>query len=155
MKKIKIYLDTCTFNRPFDDQIKLEIKFEAEAKIHIQEKIKHGELALIWSYVLEYENANNPFPMRKYTILQWKKIAEYYIFENDQIINRSNEFIKMGLKSKDALHISCAIASEANYFITTDKKILKKLKYSKEITAINPVSFLLALEELNENRQRN
>ena len=89
MKKIKIYLDTCTFNRPFDDQIKLEIKFETEAKIHIQEKIKHGELLLIWSYILEYENANNPFPMRKYTILQWKKIAEYHIFENDQIINRS------------------------------------------------------------------
>ncbi len=41
--KIRIYLDTCSFNRPFDDQMQLNIKFEAEAKIHIQEWIKEGK----------------------------------------------------------------------------------------------------------------
>ncbi len=44
---MRIYLDTCSFNRPFDDQVHLDVKFEAEAKIHIQEYIKEGKLELV------------------------------------------------------------------------------------------------------------
>ena len=47
-----IYLDTCTFNRPFDSQIRPNIKLETEAKIFIQDKIRSGELVLVWSYIL-------------------------------------------------------------------------------------------------------
>ena len=35
---MKIYLDLCCFNRPFDDQTKARIKLETEAKLVIQEK---------------------------------------------------------------------------------------------------------------------
>ncbi len=147
MKKKIIYLDNCTFNRPFDDQTRLEIKFEAEAKLHIQEMIKNGTLELVWSCILEYENAQNPFPYRKYTILQWKKIAKYYILGNNDIIKKAQEIISFGLKSKDAIHISCAIEAEADYFITTDKDILKKMRNFRETTVIDPVNFILKLEE--------
>lgn len=36
---MKIYLENCCFNRPFDDQNQLKIKLEAEAKLHIQAEI--------------------------------------------------------------------------------------------------------------------
>jgi len=36
-KKLRIYLDICTFNRPFDDQNQLKIKLETEAKLFIQQ----------------------------------------------------------------------------------------------------------------------
>jgi hypothetical protein len=44
---MKIYLDSCCFNRPFDDQSKLRIRLEAEAKFKIQEDVRSGTYKLI------------------------------------------------------------------------------------------------------------
>ncbi|HDM77207.1 MAG TPA: PIN domain-containing protein [Deltaproteobacteria bacterium] len=139
-------LDNCTFKRPFDTQERVEVKFEAEAKIHIQDKIRKGALVHVWSYILEFENAINPFPVRKLAILQWKRIAKYNVIETEKIVKKAVELQNAGLKSKDALHIACAIEAKADYFITTDKTILKKLKDYKEISVVDPVSFLMAPE---------
>lgn len=57
---MKIYLDNCCFNRPFDDQSLLIIQLETEAKLNIQEKIKSGDISLGWSYILDFENNANP-----------------------------------------------------------------------------------------------
>jgi predicted nucleic acid-binding protein len=146
-KKIIVYLDNCTFNRPFDDQQRIDIKLESEAKIYIQDKIRIGKIELVWSYILEFENAQNPFAIRKHTIYQWKKRALQTMVENNQIIERATQFEQMGLKSKDALHIACAVEAKAEYFITTDKTILKKLGKNLQISIINPVNFLMELEE--------
>ena len=51
---MKVYLDNCSFNRPFDDQSSMRIKLETEAKLFVQEKILIGKLQLIWSHILEY-----------------------------------------------------------------------------------------------------
>ena len=56
-----IYMDLCCFNRPFDDQSFLAIQVETEAKLNIQEQIRQGKLDLCWSFVIDYENAANPF----------------------------------------------------------------------------------------------
>jgi len=37
-----IYLDTCCFNRPFDDQSQTRIRFETEAKLELQQQV-HSE----------------------------------------------------------------------------------------------------------------
>ena len=58
---MRIYLDNCSFNRPFDNQSLLTIRLETEAKLDIQEKIKSGYFSLGWSYILDYENNANPF----------------------------------------------------------------------------------------------
>jgi len=53
-----------------------------------------------------------------------------------------------GVKSKDALHIACAIEGKAEYFLTTDDKLLKKLAETKELIVINPVNFIPILESM-------
>ena len=45
--KLKLYLDNCCFNRPFDDQGFIKIRLETEAKLFIQEKIKLGEYKIV------------------------------------------------------------------------------------------------------------
>jgi hypothetical protein len=42
MAKIRIYLDNCAYNRPFDDKDQITIRMEAEAKLQIQENIRKG-----------------------------------------------------------------------------------------------------------------
>lgn len=48
---MRVYLDNCCFNRPFDNQDNILIRLETEAKLTVQEKIKSGIFELAWSYV--------------------------------------------------------------------------------------------------------
>ena len=65
---MKIYLDNCCYNRPFDDQTQIKIHLETVAKLHIQNQIKRGFYNLVWSYILDYENKNNPYDDKKFQI---------------------------------------------------------------------------------------
>ena len=145
---MKIYLDNCSFNRPFDDQSFMRIKLETEAKLFVQEKILIGKLQLIWSHILEYENMQNPFIERRNAIIEWKKIATKKIGDTKNVVARAYEFTRHGVKSKDALHIACAIEGKAEYFLTTDDKLLKKLAKTRELIVINPVNFIPILESM-------
>ncbi len=143
---MRIYMDNCCFNRPFDDQSQLKVKLEAESKIYIQENILLKKLELVWSYILDYENTANPFDERRNSIQIWKNHATDDIVENDKIINKAETIQLKGIKSKDALHIACAIFSKSDYFITTEDSILKKLKDFDEINIIDPINFIRSIE---------
>jgi predicted nucleic acid-binding protein len=142
MKKIKIYLDNCCFNRPFDDQSQIRIRLESEAKLKIQDEIQAGRLELVWSYILEAENEANPFEERKKAIEDWKNNAKIDVNENPEIIEKAIILTQIGLRSKDALHIACAISVACNYFLTTDDKILNKNSQIDELTIIDPFGFI-------------
>jgi len=43
---MKLYLDNCCFNRPFDDQTQLKIQLETQAKLAVQNMIYNGELVI-------------------------------------------------------------------------------------------------------------
>ena len=104
-------------------------------------------MQLVWSYILEYENAQNPFHHRKAMIGKWKKMAHYHVFESAEILKRARYYEKKGLKAKDALHIACAIEAGANCFLTTDRDIIRKMQNEKIIRVMNPVSFVMEQEE--------
>lgn len=139
---MKLYLDNCMFNRPFDDQSNIKILLEAEAKLKIQENIRSGLYELVWSYMLDYENEKNPFRERREQIGKWKKYARTDIEAADGIIHLANSLHHLGLKKFDALHIACAVAAEADYFLTTDKGILKKSEFIKDIQVKDPIDFI-------------
>ena len=40
---MRIYLDICSFNRSFDDQSRMKIKLEADARLFIQNEILEGD----------------------------------------------------------------------------------------------------------------
>jgi len=143
---MKIYLDNCCFNRPFDDQDQIRIRIEAEAKLYIQTLIDKRELELVWSYILDYENMANPYEFRQLVIQKWKKKATVNIRENENVLSYAEQLVKKDLKAKDALHIACAIEAGCTYFITTDDKILNKNSFIKSIEIINPIDMLDILE---------
>lgn len=144
--EMKIYLDNCCFNRPYDDQSFLTIRLETEAKLDIQEKIKSGRLSLGWSYVLDFENSANPFMERRTEIQKWKDIADSFVNEKDEILLKIHELTAIGLKSLDALHIACAVSLQCQYFLTVDKGILKKTTEYSEIKTTNPINFIIEWE---------
>ena len=143
-KPYRLYLDNCCFNRPFDNQEQLKIKMETEAKLYIQNSILLGKYELVWSYILEFENNQNPYKERRNAIYDWKKYASIFCVENDRIIAFADTLFSKGIKVKDALHIACAVEANADFFITTDKKLINTV--IPEIKVINP---LIVIDELN------
>ena len=139
---MRIYLDNCCFNRPFDDQSQIRILIETEAKLRIQEKIRDGMFKLVWSYILDYENSKNPFEDRKLQINGWKKYAVTDIQENSEIIEKADFLNLNGFKKLDSLHIACSIISKSDYFLTTDDKILNLSNKVKEIKLFDPIGFI-------------
>ena len=150
MGKIKIYLDNCCFNRPYDDQSFIKIKIETEAKIFIQTQIKEGKFHLIWSYILDYENDLNPYANRKNSILKWKYLSEEDIEENSDILKTVEELEKNKIFGKDALHIACAIYSKVDFFITTDYNLIRKASSLNNLKVINPIDFINIEEEFGK-----
>ena len=143
---MKIYLDNCCYNRPFDDQSQIRIRLETEAKLFIQEKILDGKLDLVWSYIIDYENLFNPFEERKKSVAAWKYRSVLDISEISDIIDIAKGVQQHGVKSKDALHLACAIAASCDYFLTTDDDLVKNLAVLDKIKTINPISFIKVLE---------
>lgn len=139
---MRIYLDNCCFNRPFDDQRHLRIRLEAEAKLGIQEMIREKMVGLAWSYILDFENELNPFEPRRMLIRQWKEYAEADTDETSEIVERSQTFVQIGLRAKDALHVSCAIALGCDYFLTTDDQLIKKAAGIAEVRVTDPITFV-------------
>lgn len=144
---MRIYLDNCTFNRPYDDQMQLPIKLESEAVLYIQTLISEGSIEAVWSYILEFENRRNPYQDRRVEIKRWQEIAIVNVKPNQSIEIKANQFNQKGIKPLDALHLGCALHGDCDYFITVDKGILKKAQSVTEIKIISPIDFLDCLKE--------
>nr|VFK66513.1 MAG: hypothetical protein BECKUNK1418G_GA0071005_10966 [Candidatus Kentron sp. UNK]VFK71863.1 MAG: hypothetical protein BECKUNK1418H_GA0071006_10856 [Candidatus Kentron sp. UNK] len=138
-KMMRLYLDNCAFNRPFDDQSHIRVRLEAEAKLYLQGRIEEGKTARAWSYILDIENDQNPFEEKKNAIAKWKRLAVVDVEETESLKERADSFVASGVKAKDVLHVSAAIEGKADFFITTDDRLLKKLAGTTEIQAANPI----------------
>lgn len=143
---MRLYLDNCAFNRPFDDQSYIRIRLETEAKLYIQGQIKDGHLELVWSYILDFENAQNPFSDRRTAIKKWIAFCAIDIVETPALIEKAKQLLAFGIKSKDALHIAAAVAANADYFLTTDDKLLNKTDLIKDVKLMNPIEFVKVLD---------
>lgn len=143
--RVRVYLDNCCFNRPYDDQSQFKIHLETQAKLNIQSEIIQGKHELAWSFILEYENEQNPYDIRKNAIKEWKNVAKYTTGLNDEIYQYAKELLTKGIKEKDALHVACAANLKCDVFLTTDKKLLNTPV--PEICIMNPINFVYEMEE--------
>ncbi len=145
---MRIYLDNCCFNRPYDDQDTLTVRMETEAKLQLQRMVKSGSLNLSWSYVLDFENAANPFEERKSEIQRWRSLADICVEETPSILDTMRDAVAHGLRPLDALHVACAVEMQCEVFLTVDKGILRKAALFKRIRILNPID--LAMEKEGE-----
>ena len=144
---MKVYLDNCCYNRPYDDQSQLRISFETQAKLKIQEMIRDGAIELASSYVLMYENSKNPHQLRQNTIKRFvnDNISTYIDVDcADEVKELARTIMSTGVKTADAQHVACAILAESDFFISTDDRLLKY--QSDEIRIMDPISFIMEME---------
>ena len=125
---MKLYLDMCVYNRPFDDRRQPRIIIETQIFIVLMEMISEGRFDLINSFALEYENSKNPNIENILKISDFLGYSTNYISYDEGILERSLELEKRGLSGMDAIHIACAEKAKADFFVTCDDKLIKKLE---------------------------
>lgn len=144
---MRVYLDNCCYNRPYDDQSQLKIHMESQAKLDIQQQIRDGRLELAASYILEAENSVNPFEMKRTDIQAFvDQHANVFIGINKdrEVRKLASEIMRFGVKLMDACHVACAMLAGCEIFFSTDKRLLKY--QTDKIRIINPVTFIIEQE---------
>lgn len=139
---LKIYLDNCCYNRPYDDQSYANVFLETQAKLYIQELIREGKVKMFSFYILMYENSRNPFTNRRISIANFLKnaVGVVDIDKSEEVVSLATKIKATGIKSKDSLHIASAIIAECDYFITTDYRLLKY--HTEKIKMKSPAEFI-------------
>lgn len=144
---LKIYLDACVYNRPFDDQKQPRIAIEAMEVLVLLSKIESGAIKLIGSFALEYENDKNPYTERRDMVADMLSLAQGCVGYSDGVINRAKKIQNAGIMAMDAIHLACAEEAKVDYFITCDNVLLKKALRIKEQLKVRVVSLLSFMSE--------
>ncbi|MDD2722432.1 MAG: PIN domain-containing protein [Methylovulum sp.] len=140
---MKIYLDNCCLNRPFDNQADLRIHLEAEAVKTIITLVEQRTWQLIGSSILKFEIAKLTDNSRKRELALMESLASEIIVINQQIAEKAKQFENFGLQAFDALHLACA-ENNADVLLTVDDKFIRKAKNITKlgINICNPIVWL-------------
>ena len=60
--------------------------------------------------------------------------------QKDTVENIAGDIISTGVGFADAIHVACAVVAACQFFITTDKRLLKYKR--NDITIISPIDFI-------------
>jgi predicted nucleic acid-binding protein len=147
---MRIYLDTSVYNRPYDDQTQAKIYLESQAVLIILNLIETRQIESVNSSVLEYENQKNPFLIIQKAIKKYLTKTSLFQPLSETIRQKAKKLETGGIKPIDALHIASFEASQSDYFITCDQRLLNRCK-ALAIPAINPIDFIKELDNENQS----
>ena len=142
---MRIYLDVCCLNRPFDDQSQHKILLEAEAVKIIFDKIESQDWKIISSEVVDLEISKIPDHVRKQQVELLASVYHKKIMINNEVVKISKTIQLLGIKAFDALHIGCAIYAKVDVFLTTDDELIQKYEANKDcfnIRIANPLEWV-------------
>lgn len=144
--KVKVYLDASALNRPFDDQRLPRNRLETEAVIIILDQIEQGNVTMIGSSALFYENLKSPLVYRREYVAAYLALASVLVTADEALRERAREIVQQGILPLDALHLASAERAAADCFLTCDDRMLRKAQRGKltvEVKVSTPVEFII------------
>jgi predicted nucleic acid-binding protein len=145
---MRIYLDCCSLQRPFDDRTQPRIAVEAEAVLIVLAMCESGTVKLISSEPLQLEIALIPDKDRKANALAILGLASEFVEVTAEVEALAWSLGAEGIKPLDTLHIACASVVKADYFCTCDDKLMRKAKVISglDTRVVSPVELVMELD---------
>lgn len=143
---MKIYLDACCLNRPFDDHTQDRVRLESEAVLSILTQSKIRNWLLLNSEIIDIEISKIPDSEKRQKVGILSSLLKPLIIIDENVEKRAISLEDLGFGSYDALHIACAEKGKANILLSTDDKFLSKSFQHKDILKVrveNPVIWLM------------
>jgi len=144
--RVRVYFDTCTLNRPFDDQGQARIRLEAEAVGHLLQAVEAGRLEWVTSEVVAFEIARTRDLARRALLQVLLRQATRSVPLSAAVGQRAREFRARGVRDLDALHLAAAEAAPVETLVTTDEQFGRAaggLTPPSTVRVMNPVTFAL------------
>ena len=142
---LKLYLDNCCYNRPFDDLEQEKINLEANAIENIFRKHINKKVEIYKSMAIDFEISKIKSDTKRrqvedlYDAMDLSQIAYSH-----KIKQRALELKQYNIKDMDSLHLAFAESKDIDYFITTDKLLINASKRANlKVKVINPVEFIM------------
>ncbi len=145
---MKIYLDTCSLQRPLDNKTELRILLESEAVLGLLALCESGTVELLSSEALIFEVERNPHLTRQEYALEILARAKSFVVLEPPVEKRARELSALGFKPLDALHLASAEAGRADYLCTCDDRFLKRARTIKRLgtKAVSPLELIGEIE---------
>lgn len=138
-----LYLDSCCYNRPFDDLSQIRVRLEAVE--WILEESRSGRFTIVTSDYLSLELIRNPDPAKRADTLAMSGYTGLHVVLSAVLARRAEEIETLGITGFDALHIASAEAAGCDYLVTTDDGLLKKSKRHSnhlKVSILNPIEIV-------------
>jgi predicted nucleic acid-binding protein len=148
---MKIYLDNCCLNRPFDDLSQDRVYLEAEAILSIVARCVKGEWDLLGSGIIELELSKLTNAERLEQVRTLYSAVRTRITLTPEAESRAVFFGQAGIKPFDSLHLALAEKGGADVFLTTDDRLLRAAdKIDLRTRAANPVTWLMEVTKVEQ-----
>ena len=136
---MRIYLDNCCYNRPYDNQSQQRINDETES---IFRAINHKENIIIGSDTLILEMAQiKDVDLQLDIVAMYSQTIKEEVSTNEEVEKIADSIMsESSIHKMDALHLASAIVGKAEIFLTVDDKLIKSCsKLNLNMKVINPV----------------
>ncbi|GHV54640.1 hypothetical protein FACS1894206_07850 [Deltaproteobacteria bacterium] len=145
---MKIYMDVCCLNRPFDNQTHNRVRREAVAITDILVRCRSGIWTLAASEVIEFELSATRDRDKLSHMRELYSIARNRLVVTEVHKVRARILQEHGLSFFDSLHLALAEASGQDVFLTTDDKLFKQAGTANlDIRVANPVTWFMEVEQ--------
>lgn len=151
---MRIYLDNCCYNRPFDDQSQPRIREETDAISAIITRTLASDDIILGSDILLFEVRKIKAKDKHRAISDvLDKIVGENISVNEEILFRTAAIMTSSkVHQMDATHLACAEFGNADIFLTTDDKLIKACKnLDLKFRVSNPATYLKEVIEHDRN----
>jgi hypothetical protein len=139
----RLYLDVCTFCRPYDEQTSLRIRLETDAYYLILSHLEGEDYVAVISSVHfaevgDFEDARERLELEALL----RRLQTPMGYSPEAVRRRAIELVDLGFGVADAAHVAFAETS-ADVLISCDDDLLKKCrKHVNRLRVCNPVSFV-------------
>lgn len=123
---MRIYLDTCCYNRPFDDLSQDRVLIESEAVARLLVRVQQAAVVLVVSDALLFELRRNPSPDRRRVLLGMAALASEHVRMTPTVRALAHQVRALGFGDLDAAHLASAAIAGVDGFLRVDDRLLQK-----------------------------
>jgi predicted nucleic acid-binding protein len=132
---MKVYLDVCCLNRPFDDQRQPRVRIEAEAIALILAEIDSGRWRQVSSQMAEIEIAAMDDIERRRRVRALLPPRKDRVRLTPAMFERAEALVRRGFRPADALHVAAAEALHADVLLSCDDRLCRLgRRFRKDLT---------------------
>jgi hypothetical protein len=125
---VRIYLDCCCLNRPFDDHRNERVRIETAALGIILGRIRDGEWTMIGSDALSFEVEMTPDLTRRRALRALLGSAREWVELTPDIQHLATAYQLHGIRGMDALHLASAFLGRADVLLTVDARLYNRAR---------------------------